>query len=67
MRWKEPTSETRILWRNEPLDWQTFHGIKIPSPASVTWLDEGTPWSVWTIEDMAYNVAVSEYIRARGF
>ena len=67
MRWKEPTSETKTLWRNEPLGWQTFHGIKIPSPASVTWLDEGTPWSVWTIEDVAYNVDVSEYIGARGF
>ena len=45
---------------------QTFHGIKIPSPASVTWLDEGTPWSVWTVEDVVYNVDVSEYIRAKG-
>jgi hypothetical protein len=67
MRWKEPTSETKILWRNEPLGWQVFHGIKIPSPASTTWLDEGTPWSVWTTEEVAYNVDVSEYIRARGF
>jgi hypothetical protein len=67
MRYREATDESKIPWRNEPLGWQTFHGIKIPSPASVTWLDEGTPWSVWTIEDVAYNVDVSEYIRARGF
>jgi hypothetical protein len=65
MRYREATDEAKIPWRNEPLGWQTFHGIKIPSPASVTWLDEGTPWSVWTIEDVAYNVDVSEYIRAR--
>jgi hypothetical protein len=67
MRYREATDEAKIPWRNEPLGWQTFHGIKIPSPASVTWLDEGTPWSVWTIEDVAYNVDVSEYIWARGF
>ncbi len=67
MRWKEPTSEKKILWRNEPLDWQTFHGIMIPSPAAATWLDEGTPWLVVTVEDVAFNVDVSEYIRARGF
>jgi hypothetical protein len=66
MRYKEPTSEAKTLWRNEPLGWRTFHGIKIPSPAAVTWLDERTPWSVWTIEDVAYNVDVTEYIRARG-
>ena len=67
MRYKEATDETKIPWRNEPLGWQTFHGIEIPSPAATTWLDEGTPWAVWTIEDVAYNVDVSEYIRARGY
>ena len=66
MRYREATDETKIPWRNEPLGWQTFHGVMIPSPAAVTWLDEGTPWAVWTIEDVAYNVDVSEYIKARG-
>jgi len=67
MRWKEPTSEAKALWINEPLGWQSFHGVMIPSPAATTWLDEGTPWAVWTIEDVAYNVDVSEYVRARGY
>jgi len=66
MRYREATDEAKIPWCNEPLGWQTFHGIKIPSPAATTWLDEGTPWAVWTIEDVVYNVDVSEYIRARG-
>ena len=66
-RYREAADEAKIPWRNEPLDWQTFHGIMIPSPAATTWLDEGTPWAVWTIEDVAYNVNVSEYIRARGY
>jgi hypothetical protein len=65
MRYREATDEAKIPWRNEPLGWQTFHGIEIPSPAALTWLDEGTPWSVWTIEDVVYNVDVSEYIKAR--
>ena len=66
MRYREATDEAKIPWRSEPLGWQTFHGIEIPSPAALTWLDEGTPWSVWTIEDVVYNVEVSEYIKARG-
>jgi len=66
MRYREATDEAKIPWCNEPLGWQTFHGIKIPSPAATTWLDEGTPWAVWTIEDVVYNVDISEYIRARG-
>jgi hypothetical protein len=66
MRYREATDEAKIPWRLEPLGWETFHGIMIPSRASVTWLDEGTPWLVVTIEDVAYNVDVSEYIKARG-
>ncbi|HEY53691.1 MAG TPA: hypothetical protein G4N94_09565, partial [Caldilineae bacterium] len=66
MRWKEPGSEAKTLWRNEPLGWQRFSGTLVPSPAATTWLDEGSPWAVWTIEDVAYNVDVSDYIQARG-
>ncbi len=67
MRWKEPTSESKILLRSEPLGWRTFHGIMIPSSTALTWQDEGRPWAVWTIEEVVYNVDVSEYIRARGY
>jgi len=67
MRYREAADEAKIPWRNELLGWQRFHGIEIPSPAATTWLDEGTPWAVWTIEDVVYNADVSEYIRARGF
>lgn len=66
MRWKEPTSQAKILWRNEPLGWQRFHGILVPSPAATTWEDEDAPWAVWTIEDIVYNVNITEYIQARG-
>ena len=38
----------------------------IPSPAAVTWADEGTPWLVVNLEEVAYNVDVSDYIRAQG-
>jgi len=67
MRYREAADEAKIPWRNEPLGWQSFHGVMIPSPAATTWLDEGTPWAVWTIEEVVYNVDVSEYIRASGY
>jgi hypothetical protein len=66
MRWKNSESEAKVLWRNESLGWQTAHGIQIPSPATATWMDEGTPWSEWSMEDVVYNVDVTDYIRARG-
>jgi len=65
-RWREAMDEAKIPWRVEPLGWETFHGLMIPSPSAATWLDEGTPWLVVTIEDVAYNVGVAEYIKAKG-
>ncbi len=67
MRWKEVTDEAKILWLNETLDWNVFHGINIPSTGSVTWMDEGSPWAVFTVEDVVYNADVSEYVRAKGY
>jgi hypothetical protein len=66
MRYREATDVEKIPWLLEPLRWEIFHGMMIPSLATATWLDEGTPWLVWTVEDLAYNVDVSDYIRARG-
>jgi hypothetical protein len=65
-RFKGAEDAEKTGWRTEALGWRSFHGVRIPSPASVTWADEGPPWSVWTIEDVAYNVDVSAYIRQSG-
>ena len=43
-------------------EWMTSHYVKIPSRFSVTWEDEGSPWSYWTVEDVEYNVDVGEMI-----
>ncbi|HHK67492.1 hypothetical protein DRJ24_04125 [Candidatus Acetothermia bacterium] len=59
LRYREATDESKIPWRNEPLGWRVFHGVMVPSPAATTWLDKGTPWAVWTVEVIEYNVDVS--------
>jgi hypothetical protein len=64
MRWRDKPE--KIRWTLEPRGWQNFDGIKVPSPAAATWEDEGTPWLVATVEDVVYNVDVSDYVRARG-
>jgi hypothetical protein len=66
LRYREATDQAKIPWVLEPLEWGTFHGVKIPSVSSVTWQDEGTPWLVIEVEELAYNVDAAEYIRARG-
>ncbi len=66
MRWKGAESKEKTRWILEVRGWETAHGIRIPSPAAVTWADEGTPWLVVRADDVAYNVDVTAYIRARG-
>jgi hypothetical protein len=66
MRYREATDEARIPWRLEPIVWEPVHGMMIPIVSAVTWGDQGKPWLVITLDDVAYNVDVSEYIRGRG-
>ncbi len=66
LRYKAATDEAKTPWRLDFLRWQTVHGVRVPSRATVTWLDEGTPWLVLDLEDVAYNVDVSQHIRASG-
>ncbi len=65
--WREAgKGKTKILWitRNEPGAF--LPGIKISAIGSVTWLDQGGPWAIFTIEEAVFNADVSEYIRKRG-
>lgn len=61
----DPDKLTR--WTLRPEGWARFHGMLLPSPASATWEDEGTPWAIFTLDDVAYNIDVREYLRGRGF
>jgi hypothetical protein len=66
MRYKDATSEAKTLWLNEALQWNTLNGHIIPSVAAVTWFDDGTPWAVFSVEEVVYNVDAQDYIRAKG-
>lgn len=58
-RYRDAGDEEKLPWRLEPLGWQTFHGMQIPSPAAVQWLDQTEPWAVFELEDVRYNIPVS--------
>ena len=59
LRYRAATDAARTPGRIETLGWRTFHGVRLPSAVAVTWLDEGSPWLVMTVEDVAYNVDVA--------
>jgi hypothetical protein len=67
MRFREAgQGRQKILWitRNDP--GQMIPGTKLSAVGSATWLDQGKPWAVFTLEEVNYNVDVSEYIRQKG-
>ena len=66
MRYRGGDSEGKILWINEAGQWETFNGTTIPAVGAVTWFDEGTPWAVFTVEDVVYNADVQDYVQAKG-
>ena len=66
MRYKGADSQAKSLWINEVVEWDSINGNLMPTVATPTWFEDGTPWVVFTVEDVIYNVDVREYIRARG-
>jgi hypothetical protein len=66
MRYHEATSTTKTLWRNEALAWETVDDFEIATQSALTWQDEGTPWAIFTVEELVYNLDVEEYIREKG-
>ncbi|MDY6868012.1 MAG: hypothetical protein SVT56_08920 [Chloroflexota bacterium] len=43
-----------------------MNGWTIPTLFAAQWMDESSPWQVARIEDVVWNVDVSDYIRAEG-
>jgi hypothetical protein len=66
MRYKGADSEAKSLWINQVVEWGSFNGNPMATTATPTWFEDGTPWVVFTVEEVTYNVDVREYIRARG-
>jgi hypothetical protein len=66
MRYNGTDSEAKTLWINEALEWGTVDGYNTLALSAATWFDEGTPWAVFTVEDLRHNVNVEDYIRAKG-
>ncbi|HWQ13550.1 MAG TPA: DUF6544 family protein [Roseiflexaceae bacterium] len=65
MRYKSATGG-KTLWLNESRGWSTLGGYTLATSSAVTWADDGRPWFVLTLEDIAYNVAVDTSLSARG-
>lgn len=66
MRFRDADGGKKILWITENLRWELLDNTFFPIIGSATWLDEGQPWAVFSVEDIKYNVPVDEYIKDYG-
>ena len=66
MRYKVADSEAMTLWIDEAVAWGRVDGHLLPTVATITWWDEGTPWAVFETEAIQHNADVDAYIRATG-
>jgi hypothetical protein len=67
MRYRDPGPEARkVLWITRNVPSGKIDGTQIDSTGNATWLDQGIPWATFTLEEVDFNVDVSEYIRQKG-
>ena len=66
MRYRDAADEAKILWIDENREWRDIDGHTTMAVGAATWFDEGTPWAVFTVEEVVFNADVSEYVRAAG-
>lgn len=66
MRYHGAESTQKTLWLNESREWGTKDGKLYLKTGAAIWMDDGKPWAIFTVEDVVYNVDLSEYILAKG-
>lgn len=67
MRFRDPgTQAKKILWITRNVEGRKIEGTKLDAVGTATWLDQGKPWATFALEEVNYNVDVSEYIRQKG-
>lgn len=67
MRFRDSGDDAKkVLWITKSVEGKKVEGTNLDAVGTVTWLDQGKPWAVFTLEELKYNVEVSEYIRQKG-
>ncbi len=67
MRYRDAGPQAqKILWITRNIPGRNIPASVISAIGSATWLDQGKPWAVFTLEEVDYNVDVSDYIRRKG-
>jgi hypothetical protein len=66
MRYQDENSQAKTLWLTESKAYGTLDGLLVAVSGAATWQDDGKPWAIFTIEEIEFNVDISQTIRAKG-
>ena len=67
MRYRDSGPQAKkILWITRNVTAKKIEGTQLDTVGTATWLDQGIPWATFTLEEVNYNVDVSQYIRQKG-
>jgi hypothetical protein len=67
MRFRDSGPQAKkILWITRNIESKKIEGTQLDAVGTATWLDQGKPWATFTLEEVNYNVDVSDYIRQKG-
>jgi hypothetical protein len=66
MRFQAAESTEKTLWMNQSREWAVENGKPRLKQGAAIWMDNGRPWAIFTVEDIALNVDVRDYILAEG-
>jgi hypothetical protein len=67
MRYRDSGPQAKkILWITQNVEGEKLEGSKLDAVGNATWMDQGKPWATFTLEEIHYNVDVSQYIRQKG-
>lgn len=66
MRYRDASDEAKILWIDEAIEWGMLNGQLTMTSASVTWMDQGSPWAVFQVEEIVFNQDLETYILQKG-
>lgn len=64
MRYK--AAGQKVLWLNQSLEYRSIDGYLLGAVGTATWIDDGRPWAVFTVENVVYNADVDASVRAKG-
>jgi hypothetical protein len=48
------------------MEWTPLNGITTNTVGSAIWMDNGTPWAIFHVEEIRFNEDVQQYVRATG-